>query len=95
MKLEPQGDSCKLSGRLTQEEVARLWKMRKTLLPDDVRRLDLSELTYSDSAGMAFLMELVSLRKGELTLASPSPQVRKLIALYDLDAFFTTEGQTR
>ncbi len=64
MKLEPQGDSCKLNGRLTQEEVARLWKTRKTLLPDDVRRLDLSELTYSDSAGMAFLMEPWQSQKG-------------------------------
>ena len=89
MQVAPKGTTCFISGRLGQEEVKRLWPQRSSLIADDIEVLELSALEYVDSAGMAFLMELLSQANGELVLKAPSEQVRKLVSLYDLEAFFT------
>lgn len=89
MQVEPKGTTCFISGRLGQEDVIRLWPQRSSLIADDIQVLELSALEYVDSAGMAFLMELLSQANGELVLKAPSEQVRKLVSLYDLEAFFT------
>lgn len=93
------GMECRITGRLSQDEVVRLWEQRQTLLPDNVNVINLSELIYSDSAGIAFILALISQAKRdnrEIVVTSPSTQLSKLIALYDLELFFgeeTTQGK--
>ncbi|MGL6121547.1 MAG: STAS domain-containing protein [Shewanella sp.] len=87
-----QGTVCHLKGRITQADVITLWPQRQQLLNESTQILSLSELEYSDSAGMAFLLALVREHRSQLVLSSASPQLKKLIDLYDLDAFFTEEA---
>lgn len=95
VNFDAKGTYCFVSGRLTQEQVITLWPRRNALLTSDTQGLDLSALEYSDSAGVAFLLGLVQLAQQNqqtLALVAPSPQLKKLIALYDLEAFFTEEA---
>lgn len=87
-----QGTVCNLKGRITQADVITLWPQRQQLLNESTQILSLSGLEYSDSAGMAFLLALVREHRSQLVLSSASPQLKKLIDLYDLDAFFTEEA---
>ena len=87
-----QGTVCHLKGRITQADVITLWPQRQQLLGESTQILSLSGLEYSDSAGMAFLLALVREHRSQLVLSSASPQLKKLIDLYDLDAFFTEEA---
>lgn len=87
-----QGTVCHLKGRITQADVITLWPQRQQLLSESTQILSLSGLEYSDSAGMAFLLALVREHRSQLVLSSASPQLKKLIDLYDLDAFFTEEA---
>ncbi|MGI2203848.1 STAS domain-containing protein [Shewanella oncorhynchi] len=87
-----QGTVCHLKGRITQADVITLWPQRQQLLGESIQILSLSGLEYSDSAGMAFLLALVREHRSQLVLSSASPQLKKLIDLYDLDAFFTEEA---
>ncbi|MCS6152832.1 STAS domain-containing protein [Shewanella baltica] len=86
-----QGTVCHLKGRITQADVITLWPQRQQLLSESTQILSLSGLEYSDSAGMAFLLALVREHGSQLELSSASPQLKKLIDLYDLHAFFTEE----
>ena len=86
-----QGTVCHLKGRITQADVITLWPQRQQLLNESTQILSLSGLEYSDSAGMAFLLALVREHGSQLELRSASPQLKKLIDLYDLHAFFTEE----
>lgn len=87
-----QGKICHLKGRLSQEQVVALWPQRQSLLSQDTQMLSLSELEYSDSAGVAFLLALVRQHGTSLQLCSASDQLKKLIDLYDLQSFFTEEA---
>ncbi|MGL4936347.1 STAS domain-containing protein [Shewanella sp.] len=87
-----QGAVCHIKGRISQADVITLWPQRQQLLNESTQILSLSELEYSDSAGMAFLLALVREHRSQLVLSSASPQLKKLIDLYDLDAFFTEEA---
>lgn len=87
-----QGTVCHLKGRITQADVITLWPQRQQLLSESTQILSLSGLEYSDSAGMAFLLALVREHGSQLELSSASPQLKKLIDLYDLHAFFTEEA---
>lgn len=87
-----QGTVCHLKGRITQADVITLWPQRQQLLGESTQILSLSVLEYSDSAGMAFLLALVREHGSQLELSSASPQLKKLIDLYDLHAFFTEEA---
>jgi len=85
---------CHVSGRLTQVEVAQLWPERRSLLAANTRILELSALNYSDSAGIAFILELVSLAKiqcREFEIVGAQAQLSKLIGLYGLELFFNDE----
>lgn len=89
------GDTCAVAGRLDHGVVKALWSEADALVPRAATRLDLRQLSYSDSAGIAFLLELwqrAQKRGQTLTLVQPSPQLGKLIALYDLQAFFHEEA---
>ncbi|MCH4295768.1 STAS domain-containing protein [Shewanella sp. 3B26] len=88
-------DRCEVSGRLDHGVVRDLWPRLDELIPAGATRLDLRQLSYSDSAGIAFLLELwqrAQNRGQKLQLVSPSAQLAKLIALYDLEAFFVEEA---
>ncbi|ABZ78234.1 SpoIIAA family protein [Shewanella halifaxensis HAW-EB4] len=91
-----QGDNCSVSGRLDQDAVIRLWSGRSNILEPDTACLQLSGIEYCDSAGVAFLLELVSIfaaKGATLKLISPSEQLKKFIILYDLNDFFIEEAK--
>lgn len=93
--LTQQGNTLAVAGRLDATVVKQLWPEVATLVPADTSCLDLRQLSYSDSAGVAFLLELwqrAHSRGQSITLMSPSSQLGKLIALYDLEAFFVEEA---
>ncbi|RLV60261.1 STAS domain-containing protein [Parashewanella curva] len=88
-------NSCSLSGRLSREEVVALWSKRQSLLSSQVSQLDLSELNYIDSSGIAFLFHLVKQQQKNnqtLLLVNPSQQLQSLIALYNLQPMFESKN---
>lgn len=87
---------CIVSGRLTQDEVKQLWPKRHELFTASTQVVDLSALEYVDSAGVALLIALIKLDVASSQqpsalrqLVNPSDQLKKMIELYDLDAFFS------
>lgn len=89
-----QGDICLIKGDLVQQQVVALWPQRRTLFSADTQTLDLSGIDYVDSAGVAFLLELVRFshegapeRETPRALTNPSTQLNNMIELYDLDVF--------
>lgn len=91
-----QGINCRVSGRLDQDTVISLWSGRNNILEPETAFLQLSAVEYCDSAGVAFLLELVSIfaaRGATLKLISPSEQLKKFILLYDLNDFFIEEAK--
>ncbi|GIU23224.1 STAS domain-containing protein [Shewanella schlegeliana] len=91
-----QGIYCSVSGRLDQDAVLSLWNGRSSILDPDTAFLQLSGIEYCDSAGVAFLLELVSIfatKGATLKLISPSEQLKKFILLYDLNDFFIEEAK--
>lgn len=98
VNVSQQDSTLLLSGRLTQTDVAQLWPKRHQVFTAEILVVDLSALEYADSAGIALLVSLLSSTSNPsrsasatLTLVNPSPQLQKMIALYDLDMFFTTQ----
>lgn len=92
---QQQGITCAISGRLDSAAVISLWNDRRSLLDTDTAFLQLSDIEYCDSAGVAFLLELVSVfdKKGaHLKLISASEQLNNFIVLYDLNDFFYEEA---
>ncbi|WP_394204408.1 lipid asymmetry maintenance protein MlaB [Shewanella waksmanii] len=85
---------CYLLGRLAHDDVITLWPSREQLISADTRCIDCSGLEYIDSAGIAMLTQLAtkSLSK-PLSFKSIPLQTKKLIDLYDLQAFFPEEAQ--
>jgi phospholipid transport system transporter-binding protein len=89
-----QGDACVIQGSLGQQQVIELWSKRRKLFDSDTQALDVSGVTYVDSAGVALLLELARLshkgspkRKNPRTFINPSKHLSKMIALYDLEVF--------
>ncbi len=96
LQFKEEGDRCHVSGELSQQAVIALWPKVDNLLSAQVRRLDLSAIVTSDSAGVALLLHLVAQqhRKGKgLELIHAPLQLQKLIDLYDLQDFFVEEVQ--
>ncbi|MGI2260537.1 STAS domain-containing protein [Shewanella sp. GXUN23E] len=90
-----QGSVCQVSGMLEQHDVVSLWPARQELFPDEVDTLVLSGLSYSDSAGIAFLLALWRQRLTygrPLQLIQPSEQLSRLVELYDLQACFNLQA---
>ncbi|QBF82448.1 STAS domain-containing protein [Shewanella maritima] len=89
-QFQQQNQSVYVSGHLTQRDVTQLWSRRDQLFTREAQVVDLSALEYTDSAGIALLLSLKSPTAGSqaLKLVSPSPQLQKMIALYDLGDFF-------
>ena len=84
--------TCFLKGRLSRPDVIDLLPKKNSIINNDIKQLDLSELDYVDSSGVAFLFDLVEAnqRKGrQIALINPSKQLQPLIALYNLQTFFS------
>ncbi|MDB2386682.1 STAS domain-containing protein [Shewanella sp.] len=93
---QQQGNIGAVHGRLDQAAVINLWHNRQGLLTSETTLLNLADVEYCDSAGVAFLFELVNIfakNERSLQLVSASEQLKKLIILYDLKDFFTEEAQ--
>ncbi len=96
LQFKEDGDSCYVTGALSQQAVIAHWPQVDSLLSASVRHLDLSAIATSDSAGVALLLHLVAQQhnKGQkLKLVNAPLQLQKLIDLYDLQDFFTEEAQ--
>ncbi|MGL4475716.1 MAG: STAS domain-containing protein [Shewanella sp.] len=94
VSFDAKDSECFIRGRLTEKDVIELWPKRHDLVSKQTLKLNLSELEYSDSAGIAFLIELWQLglaHQSQLTLVAPSPQLSKLLGLYDLDSQFPSQ----
>ena len=88
IEFEQQGDICLFKGRLTQDEVIQLWPNRHQLFTESTQVVDLSALTYVDSAGVAMLLALKGLNLSKKdtasevysrTLIHPAAQLQKMI----------------
>ncbi|QLE86941.1 STAS domain-containing protein [Shewanella sp. Scap07] len=85
---------CYLTGRLAHSDVITLWPSREQLISADTQCIDCSGLDYIDSAGVAMLTQLVVKHQyAQLTFKMLPLQTKKLIDLYDLQAFFPEEAQ--
>lgn len=87
-----QQQTCFLKGRLSRQEVISLWSQQNAIANNEINQLELSMLDYVDSSGLAFLFHLVEIsnQKGRtLKLVNPSDQLQPLIALYNLQTFFS------
>ncbi len=72
--------------KLTVDTVPMLWKQRNEIFSADGADLSGSEV---DSAGVAFLVRWAkSLHGGKLKLAGCSPDVLKLISVFELKPLF-------
>lgn len=100
IEFEQQQDVCFVKGELTSLQVTQLWQKRTQLFTASTQVVDLSALDYADSAGIAFILALIGIHQrsnnsnvasgqvGRITLANPSPQVAKMMELYDLEDFY-------
>ncbi|MBB1269957.1 STAS domain-containing protein [Shewanella sp. SR44-3] len=89
-----QGEACAIQGSLSQQQVIELWSKRRKLFSPSTQVLDLSGITYVDSAGVALLLELAHLshkgspkRQSPRMFIKPSKPLSKMIELYDLEVF--------
>ena len=95
LEFKDEGNTCYVSGELSQTEVIRLWPRVDKLVTQGVASIDLSAINYSDTAGVAMLLHIFGLQHqagGSLTLCHPPQQLQKLIDLYDLQDFFVEEA---
>jgi anti-sigma B factor antagonist len=64
-------------------------------VPDGEVVLDLSELSFLDSAGLTALVRFRNRRSGayrSVVLRNPAPQIRRLLSISGLDRLFPVEG---
>lgn len=90
-----EGSTCLVCGELSQQAVIAHWPEVEQLLTSDVSQLNLSGITYADTAGVALLLQLMAQQRqggGSLTLSQAPLQLQKLIDLYDLQDFFVEEA---
>jgi anti-anti-sigma factor len=86
------------NGRLTLETSSLLKTEVKALLPENQRVvLDLTDLSYMDSAGLGLLVALyisAKAAKCELGLVNLSPRIRQLIGVTNLLGVFESYGRS-
>jgi phospholipid transport system transporter-binding protein len=81
-------DSLKLVGHLDFAQVVQLSQQPQFGLRADIKTIDLSDLSYIDSAGISLLLEWYKIAKQAgniLQFIQANQQVKQLIELYDLD----------
>ncbi|RYV01013.1 phospholipid ABC transporter [Shewanella sp. OPT22] len=91
-QFQHQQQTCTLTGKLSRQEVIELWPQQQAILSDQITAIDLSRLDYVDSSGVAFLFHLIEAgnKNGRtVNLINPSKQLQPLIALYNLQSFFS------
>ncbi|EKE85367.1 STAS domain-containing protein [Idiomarina xiamenensis] len=82
---QQQQQQVSFDGELTRQTVASAWQQRRQWLPQrgDVV-VDLAQVSKVDSAGVAFLIEVMAELKPEqrrLTLQQANQQLREIVAL--------------
>lgn len=82
IETENQQDRLYLAGELDVNSLHDIWQKQQTLLAA-VACIDVSKLVRVDSAGLALLVYFCNQYK--VKLAGISPQLQKLIELYDLE----------
>ncbi|MGB0893927.1 MAG: STAS domain-containing protein [Parashewanella sp.] len=90
-KFALENSTGRLSGRLAKDDVIALWSEQSQLLDPTMTTLDLSQLEYVDSAGIAFLFHIQQSQlqsKNPLVLVNPAKQLQPLIKLYNLQDCF-------
>jgi anti-sigma B factor antagonist len=88
-----------LAGELDLSSVADLYAQFAELAREGVNHVavDLSELTFMDSSGLAVLIaeqKRVESLRGELIILSPRPRIRRLFELTGLDSYLTIRPAT-
>jgi phospholipid transport system transporter-binding protein len=83
------GNSFQISGVLDRNSVPTLWSKRESLCcGEGLTTVDLSGLTRTDSAGVAFLFELFAChsRQGrQLNFTNAPDQLMRLVVVSDLE----------
>lgn len=82
------GDCLQLAGELDLEQVSELCKLPQFGLQADIKTIDLSDLSYIDSAGISLLLEWYKIAKQTgyvLQFIQANQQIKQLIELYDLE----------
>lgn len=85
MSLSIKQQSCmEVSGDLTLESVAELYRQSRELFPGEIRSVDLSGVSRIDSAGLALLLEWQSAARKLDTMLAFNDAPDDLISLSDL-----------
>ncbi|GLS83391.1 STAS domain-containing protein [Paraferrimonas haliotis] len=81
-------DTClRIMGELNQSQVAKLAQTDDYRLDNAVDCIDLSQVSFIDSAGVALLVHWYGQQGGALTFTGVSSQLIDLANLYDLPIF--------
>lgn len=94
LDIQYNADTCQLIGQLTQENVIALWACKQDVLKPNMGYMDLSLLTFCDTAGLAFLLTLWQDSQATgmpVQIVNPSKQVNHLIELYGLQNGFVMQ----
>jgi phospholipid transport system transporter-binding protein len=87
--VEREGDTLRVRGELNFASVADLWRKTGPLFATDPpARIDLGEVSHSNSAGVARLVDWLSQahhRQRELVFLNVPAQMRAIIQVADLD----------
>ena len=82
-------DQMSLIGRLDRTQAMRLCKQKNYGLASQVKCVNLSQLEYIDSVGVALLLEWHQIQKKNnkcLKFQGMNEQFKQLVVLYDLDS---------
>lgn len=81
-----------LHGALTRFTVARLWSGRKSWTLTDNTRVDVSDVAVIDTAGVAFLLEVMKLigdGNGPLTCLGASNQLKQIARVSGVESLLS------
>lgn len=81
-----------IQGALTRFTVAQLWPDRKTWTLTDQARVDVSDVSVIDTAGVAFLLEVMKRigdGKGPLTCVGASNQLKQIARVSGVESLLS------
>ncbi|MCA1766751.1 MAG: STAS domain-containing protein [Idiomarina sp.] len=84
--------TLKFRGSLTRHSVANLWSRRKNWPVGSETRVDLTDVEVIDTAGVAFLLEILKLigdGKGPLTCIGASEQLKQIARVSGVESLLS------
>ncbi|MCK7458998.1 STAS domain-containing protein [Idiomarina aminovorans] len=84
--------TLEFSGSLTRHSVASLWSQRKDWPVGSETRVDLKDVEVIDTAGVAFLLEILKLigdGKGPLTCIGASDQLKQIARVSGVESLLS------